>query len=143
MPARSASSPRFALLWGGLRRGFFSPPCRGGKKGCTVGRSTDLPWVVSTTYRRFFRRPTVGRFWGAPETPRKSSVYQGSWTRGRPSVDAPKSTLQVEGKIGLPIPGSYFLPLRRLQSLQSIWRFWASVLPPRRQGVMWSPSISL
>ncbi|ERJ73275.1 hypothetical protein HMPREF1556_00133 [Porphyromonas sp. oral taxon 278 str. W7784] len=53
MPARSASSLRFALLWGGLRRGFFSPPCRGVKKGCTVGRSTDLPWVV---------RPTVGFF---------------------------------------------------------------------------------
>ena len=35
------------------------------KKGCTVGRLSDLPWVVDATYSRFFRRPTVGRFWGA------------------------------------------------------------------------------
>ena len=37
-----------------------------GQKGPTVGRRCDLPWVVMTTYRRFFRRPTVGRFWGVP-----------------------------------------------------------------------------
>mgnify|MGYP000915064074 CR=1 FL=1 len=35
---------------------------RGGKKDSTVGRPCDLPWVVSTTYSRFFRRSTVGRF---------------------------------------------------------------------------------
>ena len=35
------------------------------KKGPTVGRRTDLPWVGEATYSRFFRRPTVGRFWGA------------------------------------------------------------------------------
>ena len=34
------------------------------KKGCTVGRRSDLPWVVSTTYSRFFGRPTVDRFLG-------------------------------------------------------------------------------
>ena len=34
------------------------------KKGCTVGRRSDLPWVVLTTYSRFFGRSTVGRFWG-------------------------------------------------------------------------------
>ena len=37
------------------------------KKGSTVGRRCDLPWVASETYCRFFRRPTVGRFWGARE----------------------------------------------------------------------------
>ena len=26
----------------------------GGKKGSTVGRLSDLPWVVDATYRRFF-----------------------------------------------------------------------------------------
>ena len=36
------------------------------KKGPTVGRSTDLPWVGETTYSRFFRRPTVGRFLALP-----------------------------------------------------------------------------
>ena len=35
-----------------------------GKKGSTVGRRCDLPWVVITTYSRFFRRPTVGLFLG-------------------------------------------------------------------------------
>ena len=38
--------------------------CEGGKKDPTVGRACDLPWVVETTYSRFFRRPTVGRFLG-------------------------------------------------------------------------------
>jgi len=33
-------------------------------------------------------------------------------------------------------------PLRRLHSLHSIWQFSGSVLPPSRQGMMWSPSIS-
>ena len=33
-----------------------------GKKGSTVGRLCDLLWVALTTYRRFFRRPTVGSF---------------------------------------------------------------------------------
>ena len=37
------------------------------KKEPTVGRRCDLPWVASETYSRFFRRPTVGRFWGARE----------------------------------------------------------------------------
>ena len=42
--------------------------CQGkGKKNPTVGRSTDLPWVGETTYSRFFRRPTVGRFLGSLE----------------------------------------------------------------------------
>ena len=26
----------------------------GGKKGFTIGRLSDLPWVVDATYRRFF-----------------------------------------------------------------------------------------
>ena len=34
------------------------------KKGSTVGRLCDLPWVALTTYSRFFRRPTVGLFLG-------------------------------------------------------------------------------
>ena len=37
-----------------------------GQKGPTVGRIGDLPWVVMTTYSRFFRRPTVGRFLEVP-----------------------------------------------------------------------------
>ena len=37
------------------------------KKRPTVGRRCDLPWVGETTYSRFFRRPTVGRFWSARE----------------------------------------------------------------------------
>ena len=36
------------------------------KKEPTVGRRCDLPWVVSTTYSRFFRRPTVDRFLPLP-----------------------------------------------------------------------------
>ena len=57
---------------------FFSSPFRamlgGVKKGSTVGRRSDLPWVVSTTYSRFFRRPTVGCFLG---------VQKGSVSLGR------------------------------------------------------------
>ncbi|ERJ70341.1 hypothetical protein HMPREF1556_01609 [Porphyromonas sp. oral taxon 278 str. W7784] len=30
----------------------------------TVGRRCDLPWVVLTTYSRFFGRSTVGLFLG-------------------------------------------------------------------------------
>ena len=37
---------------------------RRAKKGSTVGRRCDLPWVAETTYSRFFRRPTVGLFLG-------------------------------------------------------------------------------
>ncbi|ERJ72078.1 hypothetical protein HMPREF1556_00932 [Porphyromonas sp. oral taxon 278 str. W7784] len=40
-----------------------------------VGRLCDLPWIGQATYSRFFRRPTVGCFWG----PRKALVYR----RGR------------------------------------------------------------
>ena len=38
------------------------PPLGTSQKRPTVGRLCDLPWVASTTYSRFFRRPTVGRF---------------------------------------------------------------------------------
>ena len=48
------------------------------KKDPTVGRRTDLPWVGETTYSRFFRRPTVGRFWGCS----KPAVYAG-WRRAK------------------------------------------------------------
>ena len=37
---------------------------------------------------------------------------------------------------------AYRAPLRRLHSLQSIWQFSVTVLPPSRHGVMWSPSIN-
>ena len=40
-----------------------------GKKRSTVGRLCDLPWIVETTYSRFFRRPTVGRFLTPSEVP--------------------------------------------------------------------------
>ena len=36
----------------------------------------------------------------------------------------------------------YLLPFLRLHSLQSIWQFLTSVLPPSRQGVIWSPSMN-
>ena len=49
--------------------GFFFPCFGGGKKNPTVGRRSDPQWVVSTTYSRFFRRPTVGRKMGAPRCP--------------------------------------------------------------------------
>ena len=42
--------------------------CEGGKNRCTVGRTCDLPWIGETTYSRFFRRPTVGRFLGSWES---------------------------------------------------------------------------
>ena len=51
----------------------------GVKKESTVGRRSDLPWVVLTTYSRFFRRPTVGRFWGV----RKGRVSLGRKGGGR------------------------------------------------------------
>ena len=34
-----------------------------------------------------------------------------------------------------------FLPFLLLHSLHSIWQLASTVLPPSRQGVMWSPSI--
>ena len=43
---------------------LFGTMLGGAEKGSTVGRRSDLLWVVSTTYSRFFWRPTVGRFWG-------------------------------------------------------------------------------
>ena len=42
---------------------------QGVKKRSTVGRLCDLPWVGETTYSRFFRRPTVGRFLTPSEVP--------------------------------------------------------------------------
>ena len=58
------------MLW----RGKASPSdevreeaCEWGKKEPTVGRTCDLPWVGETTYSRFFRRPTVGRFLRVPK----------------------------------------------------------------------------
>ena len=51
---------RFFLLQEGEKEG-----ARGrAKKGSTVGRLCDLPWVAETTYSRFSRRPTVGLFLG-------------------------------------------------------------------------------
>ena len=47
---------------------------QGVKKRSTVGRLCDLPWVGETTYSRFFRRPTVGRFLTPSEVP-----YQAVW----------------------------------------------------------------
>ena len=38
------------------------PRSRTPKMGPTVGHLCDPLWVVITTYCRFFRRPTVGRF---------------------------------------------------------------------------------
>ena len=38
-----------------------------GQKNPTVGRRCDLPWVVKTTYSRFFWRPTVGPILGSSE----------------------------------------------------------------------------
>ena len=38
-----------------------------GQKNPTVGRRCDLPWVVETTYSRFFWRPTVGPILGSSE----------------------------------------------------------------------------
>ena len=50
----------FASPWG-----LGEEALRRGKKGSTVGRLCDLPWVALTTYSRLFRRPTVGLFLGA------------------------------------------------------------------------------
>ena len=44
------------------------------QKGPTVGRLDDPLWVGRTTYRRFFRRPTVGRFLPHPRAPAISPV---------------------------------------------------------------------
>ena len=64
---------------------FFPSPFRamlgGVKKGSTVGRRSDLLWVVSTTYSRFFRRPTVGRFWGVQKGEVSLSRKVGVWRR--------------------------------------------------------------
>ena len=38
-----------------------------GKKRSTVGRPKNLLWVGRPTYSGSQRRPTVDRFWGAPE----------------------------------------------------------------------------
>ena len=45
-------------VWGGWRGGLGRV-----QKRPTVGRRCDLLWVASETYSRFFRRPTVDRFW--------------------------------------------------------------------------------
>ena len=65
MTSVSFPHPSNFILW----RGKASPSdevekgaLRGAKKKPTVGRRCDLPWVGETTYSRFFRRPTVGRF---------------------------------------------------------------------------------
>ena len=50
---------------------------RRGKNRSTVGRRSDLPWVGETTYSRFFRRPTVGRFLG----PGKGGCRRGEKSR--------------------------------------------------------------
>ena len=39
------------------------------QKDSTVGRLTDPREVVETTYRRFFRRPTAGRFLRPQKSP--------------------------------------------------------------------------
>ncbi|ERJ71475.1 hypothetical protein HMPREF1556_01316 [Porphyromonas sp. oral taxon 278 str. W7784] len=48
------------------RRGYGSSQIKP-----TVGRRCDPLWVVSTTYRRFFQRPTVGRFFAPQEGMKK------------------------------------------------------------------------
>ena len=54
-----------------------------GKKGSTVGRLCDLLWVALTTYRRFFRRPTVGLFLGVLEVALKEAGKWGGRTQGK------------------------------------------------------------
>ena len=92
------------------------------KKGSTVGRRTDLPWVGETTYSRFFRRPTVGRFWGAPSPlfmraggGLRNSVRERVWEAGHymrersswallrsdlPSIEAPKEYVRRSVQVG-------------------------------------------
>ena len=55
-----------------LRRGAGGCS-EGGKKDSTVGRPCDLPCIGETTYSRFFRRPTVGRFLGVSKDGSKAS----------------------------------------------------------------------
>ena len=54
-----------------------------GKKGSTVGRRCDLPWVVITTYSRFFRRPTVGLFLGLLKGALEEARKRGGSTQGK------------------------------------------------------------
>ena len=55
-----------------------------GKKRSTVGRRKDLLWVVMTTYRGSHRRPTVGRFLGAPKRTLKLDRGEGEESREHP-----------------------------------------------------------
>jgi len=52
-----------------LRRAPTAKVLGAPQKGPTVGRLDDPLWVGRTTYSRFFRRPTVGRFLPHPRAP--------------------------------------------------------------------------
>ena len=54
------------------------------KKRSTVGRRKNLLWVVMTTYRGSHRRPTVGRFLGAPEGTLERIKRRGEKSREHP-----------------------------------------------------------
>ena len=68
----------FASAWGLGEEALWR-----GKKGSTVGRLCDLPWIALTTYSRFFRRPTVGLFLGLLKVALKEAGKWGGRTQGK------------------------------------------------------------
>ena len=68
----------FASPWG-----LGEEALRRGKKGSTVGRLCDLPWIAETTYSRFFRRPTVGLFLGVLKVRVQVVRKRGGGTQGK------------------------------------------------------------
>lgn len=68
----------FASPWG-----LGEEALRRGKKGSTVGRLCDLPWVVITTYSRFLGRPTVGLFLGSLKEALGEARKWGGGTQGK------------------------------------------------------------
>ena len=69
------------------------------KMGPTVGRPCDPQWVVITTYCRFFRRPTVGRFLLPLRMPSKETETAPLPTMGIPLAEGRRRRFAQSGKI--------------------------------------------
>lgn len=66
----------------------------------------------------------------------KNAKFSKCWAK------PPQAGKDCSSPARISVLANYHFPLfRRLHSRQSIWQFSAMVLPPSRQGVMWSASI--
>ena len=117
----SKSSMKIPLLGWKVVDKYSSAEAAGRQeKRPTVGRRCDLPWVASETYCRFFRRPTVGRFFGAREVACGAGCAGGLFLALGYGCDpgdeteettAPPRDLRIEavGELGLCLGATYFV----------------------------------